>query len=76
MGRIPASGELTKSIRLLFEDMEKVHIIHDDVISAPKDTCSSCRGIPWMILSQWYMQVGPPLKLNDVILSLIWRPKL
>ena len=38
MGSTPASGELTKALRPLFEHIEEVHVIHDDVIIATEDT--------------------------------------
>ena len=34
MGCTPASGELTKALQPLFEDMKEVHVIHDDIIIA------------------------------------------
>ena len=34
MGSTPASGELTKALRPLFEHIKEVHVIHDDVIIA------------------------------------------
>ena len=34
MGTTPASGELTKALRPLFQHIEEVHVIHDDVIIA------------------------------------------
>ena len=34
MGSTPASGELTKALRPLFQDIKEVHVIHDDVIIA------------------------------------------
>ena len=37
MGCTPASGELTKALRPLFQHMPEVHVIHDDVIIATKD---------------------------------------
>ena len=37
MGCTPASGELTKALRPLFQHIAKVHVIHDDVIVATED---------------------------------------
>ena len=38
MGSTPASGELTKALRPLFEHIKDVHVIHDDVIIATEDS--------------------------------------
>jgi hypothetical protein len=37
MGSSPASGEMAKALNPLFDDLENVHIIHDDLIIAGKD---------------------------------------
>ena len=37
MGSTPASGELTKALRPLFQHIKEVHVIHDDVIIATTD---------------------------------------
>ena len=34
MGSTPASGELTKALRPLFQHLKEVHVIHDDIIIA------------------------------------------
>ncbi len=37
MGCTPASGELTKALRPLFQHIKEVHVIHDDIIIATSD---------------------------------------
>ena len=37
MGCTPASGELTKALRPLFQHIDEVHVIHDDVVIATVD---------------------------------------
>ena len=37
MGSTPASGELTKALRPLFQHIKEVHVIHDDIIIATTD---------------------------------------
>ena len=38
MGTTPASGELTKALRPLFQHIKEVHVIHDDVIIATESS--------------------------------------